>query len=169
MALLRKKTIAATPPQTTLDQCQPCNYEGKQIPATKYYCDCEELLCTSCVIVHGKFKANRLHRIVDRGDRNVQMRSAQGGIQENEYCKEHPDKMLMYKCDQHRTLICANCVVKDHSWCKVIVVTELSRKFDDSLDTPHGELSTLSLDQAATPTPVSADRVPSEASREVSP
>ena len=36
------------------DMCQPCTFEDKQIKATKYCRDCEELLCTSCVAVHGK-------------------------------------------------------------------------------------------------------------------
>jgi len=46
--------------------CQPCCIEGKQSPAVKYCHDCEELLCSPCLDVHGKLKATRNHRIVDK-------------------------------------------------------------------------------------------------------
>jgi len=112
-----------------LSNCQPCCIEGKQSPAAKYCRDCEELLCSACLDVHGKLKATRNHQIVDKSLDATVLENVKEAREVTEYCSEHTTEVIKYECVSHETLICENCFVKDHCSCNVTVITEVSKEF----------------------------------------
>ena len=111
------------------NMCQPCTFENKQIEATKYCCDCEELLCMSCVAVHGKFKANRHHRIVDKTERDVNSDNTGGVVGTREMCSEHSTEPIKYECVSHNSLICGHCIVEKHGKCNLNILSESAKEF----------------------------------------
>jgi len=135
-------------PQKISNLCQPCCIEGIQSPAVKYCHDCEELLCSPCLDVHGKLKATRNHRIVDKSlEATVDL---QENVEENnevtEYCSEHPTKIIEYECVSHEKLICGHCIVKDHRSCSVNIISEVSKQFieGEGIKIFHEKLESLS-------------------------
>jgi len=111
-----------------LSNCQPCCIEGKQSPAVKYCRDCEELLCSPCLDVHGKLKATRNHQIVDKS-LEATLDLLEEAREVTEYCSEHTTEVIKYECVSHETLICGHCIVKEHLSCNVNVITEVSTDF----------------------------------------
>jgi len=135
-------------PQKISNLCQPCCIEGIQSPAVKYCLDCEELLCSPCLDVHGKFKATRNHRIVDKSlEATVDLLE---NVEENdevtEYCSEHPTKMVEYECVSHEKLICGHCIVKEHRSCNLNIISEVSKEFieGEEIKIFHEKLESLS-------------------------
>ena len=149
-------TCKATPDQAEVHEYyrepvnvfQPCNYEGNQSPATKYCCDCEELLCTSCVTVHGKFKAFRHHRIVDKNDKEASSHDTDYLNVKKEVCGHHPTEQIKYECVSHKNFICGHCVVKEHQACKVNIISEVAKEFIEGTELRqlHDVLNSLSLE-----------------------
>jgi len=111
------------------DMCQPCTFEDKQIKATKYCRDCEELLCTSCVAVHGKLKATRHHRIVENTERDVNSDNTGGVVGTRGMCSEHPTEPIKYECVSHNSLICGHCIVEEHGTCNLNILSESVKEF----------------------------------------
>jgi len=111
------------------NMCQPCLFEDKQIEATQYCCDCEELLCTSCVAVHSKFKATRHHRIVDKTDRDDNSDNTGGVIGPREMCSEHSTEPIKYECVSHNSLICGHCIVEKLEKCNLNILSESAKEF----------------------------------------
>ena len=123
-------------------------FEGKQLDATKYCCDCEELLCASCHAVHGKFKANRHHRIVDKNDRAASHDDTGDMNVVNEMCKDHPSEPIKYECVPHESLICGHCVVREHRECNVTILSKVTKEFIEGpeLNQLNDTLNSLSLE-----------------------
>ena len=111
-----------------VSNCQPCCIEGKQSPAVKYCRDCEELLCSPCLDVHGKFKATRNHQIVDKS-LEATLDLLEEAREVTEYCSEHTTEVIKYECVSHETLICGHCIVKEHLSCNVNIISEVSKGF----------------------------------------
>ena len=128
--------------------CQPCKFEGKQLEANKYCCDCEELLCTSCVAVHGKFKATRHHRIVDRNDRGPGNHDTGDVNLVSEMCTDHPSESIKYECVSHKSFICGHCAVREHRACNVNIISEAAKEFIEGpeLKQLNDTLNSLSLE-----------------------
>ena len=130
------------------DVCQPCNFEGKHQEAHKYCCDCEELLCSSCVAVHGKLKATRHHRIVDKNDRAASNVDPGDFNMVSGLCSDHPTEPIKYECVSHESFICGHCAVREHRACNVNILSEAAKEFVEGpeLKQLHQTLSSLSLE-----------------------
>ena len=127
--------------------CQPCCFEGKQIPAVKYCRDCEELLCSPCLDVHGKFKANRNHRIDDKSLEATVLENVGQVNEVTEYCDEHATEIIKYECVSHEKLICGHCIVKEHRSCNVNIISEVSKEFIEGQGIKIFQLKLESLSQ----------------------
>jgi len=130
------------------DVCQPCKFEGLHQEACKYCCDCGELLCSSCVAVHGKLKATRHHRIVDKNDRAASNVDPGDLNMVSDMCSDHPTEPIKYECVSHESFICGHCAVREHRACNVNILSEAAREFVEGpeLKQLHATLNSLSLE-----------------------
>ena len=94
--------------------CDPCNRTSKSTSAVKYCSDCEEFLCSDCLIYHGKLKASLSHHVVDANVTDDQ------SFVVNKECPTHKDMTLDFFCTNHDSICCKSCIASMHSTCENI-------------------------------------------------
>ncbi|XP_078602835.1 uncharacterized protein LOC144876915 [Branchiostoma floridae x Branchiostoma japonicum] len=98
--------------------CTVCE-DGK---SAQFYClDCADYLCQTCNDMHGRFKANRSHKVVTVQDLQSGKAAAELRARETSKCEDHHELNKFY-CDTCHRVICLHCVVtahKDHQYVEI--------------------------------------------------
>ena len=103
--------------------CDPCNKTSKSSFAVKYCSDCEEFLCSDCLIYHGKLKSSVSHHVVD-----VNVTDDQSFVV-NKECPTHKDMTLDFFCSDHDSICCKSCTASmRHRTCENIKPVEVGAK-----------------------------------------
>ncbi|XP_035681524.1 tripartite motif-containing protein 2-like [Branchiostoma floridae] len=95
--------------------CTVCEVGNK----AQFYClECTDYLCQTCNDMHGRFKANRSHKVQDlqSGKAAAELRA-----RETSKCEDHHELNKFY-CDTCHRVICLHCVVtahKDHQYVEI--------------------------------------------------
>ena len=105
--------------------CGKC--EG-DVPAVSWCVECQDSLCSNCDEVHGKWKNYREHKTmpveesVEHRQKLSKLEPLQSTLnlsltahgQKPEYCKTHTKQTLDLYCKTCSSLICRDCILKDH-------------------------------------------------------
>ncbi|XP_053374847.1 E3 ubiquitin-protein ligase TRIM33-like [Mercenaria mercenaria] len=99
--------------------CTPCGEGNISEEAVKYCPDCQEYLCTTCTIHHGRQKATRSHKLLDRDT------AKQGSVPAvTTKCRYHPDRDIEMYCEGHDMVYCLKCIATDHRACSGVTGIE---------------------------------------------
>ncbi|XP_035675222.1 tripartite motif-containing protein 3-like [Branchiostoma floridae] len=90
--------------------------------SAQFYCvECPDYLCQTCNDMHGRFKANRSHKVVTVQDLQSGKAAAELRSRETSKCEDHQELNKFY-CDTCHRVICLHCVVtahKDHQYVEI--------------------------------------------------
>lgn len=119
---LERRAIKYTRPKTEIfkakNPCSPCSRENKQVEAPKYCPECDENLCSDCVILHGKFQLLKAHNVVDVNKTSEAENSTEKAeLKLSNTCTKHAGKPLNLFCSHHDEVICTACVAMGHKQC----------------------------------------------------
>ncbi|XP_045173232.2 uncharacterized protein LOC123534850 [Mercenaria mercenaria] len=99
--------------------CTPCGEGDVREEAVKYCPDGQEYLCTTCTIHHGRQKATRSHKLLDRDTAKQGLVSAV-----TTKCRYHPDRNIEMYCAGHDMVYCLKCIATDHRACSGVTGIE---------------------------------------------
>ncbi|XP_053388737.1 uncharacterized protein LOC128551841 [Mercenaria mercenaria] len=91
--------------------CTPCGEDSVREEAIKYCQECQEYLCAMCTKHHGRPKATRTHRLVDKND------AKQSSFVVKTKCHYHPDRDIEMYCEAHDMVYCTMCIATEHRSC----------------------------------------------------
>ncbi|XP_035675221.1 tripartite motif-containing protein 2-like [Branchiostoma floridae] len=95
--------------------------------SAQFYCvECPDYLCQTCNDMHGRFKANRSHKVVTVQDLQSGKAAAELRARETSKCEDHQELNKFY-CDTCHRVICLHCVVtahKDHQYVEIEKASE---------------------------------------------
>ncbi|XP_035675220.1 tripartite motif-containing protein 2-like [Branchiostoma floridae] len=90
--------------------------------SAQFYCvECPDYLCQTCNDMHGRFKANRSHKVVTVQDLQSGKAATELRARETSKCEDHQELNKFY-CDTCHRVICLHCVVtahKDHQYVEI--------------------------------------------------
>ncbi|XP_045212848.2 uncharacterized protein LOC123563843 [Mercenaria mercenaria] len=98
--------------------CTPCGEDNIREEAFKYCPECQEYLCTTCTRHHGRQKATRAHKLLDRDD------AKQGPLIAKTKCYYHPDQDIEMYCGTHDMVYCVMCIATEHRSCEGVIRIE---------------------------------------------
>ncbi|XP_053376034.1 transcription intermediary factor 1-beta-like [Mercenaria mercenaria] len=99
--------------------CTPCGEGNIREEAVKYCPDCQEYLCATCTIHHGRLKATRSHNVLDR---NAAKQASVIAVTTK--CRYHPDRDIEMYCAGHDMIYCLKCIATDHRACSGVTGIE---------------------------------------------
>ncbi|XP_045165599.2 uncharacterized protein LOC123529352 [Mercenaria mercenaria] len=112
--------------------CTPCGEANIREEAVKYCLDCQQYMCTTCSTYHGRQKATRFHKLLDRD--TAKPVSAK--------CLYHPNRDIEMYCGTHDMVYCSKCIATKHRAC--CGVTDIDEIKTGSV--PHKEIRRIQND-----------------------
>ena len=110
--------------------CQPCQGEGDTEQAEGYCENCNQYICSSCIKVHRKFAGTKHHVIKSKAEMPKLLTIRSDPC--TELCDVHKNEIVKYYCKEHDSVGCRDCMVLDHTSCKVQLVADVSCNYDDN-------------------------------------
>ena len=124
-------------------ECKSC---GEQAPVVAWCCDCDGVICQSCLSHHEKLAVFRGHHII-RKDKKYKKCKEESSEEESEpimkrpvKCTRHASQELKYWCSQCSELVCPECLIEAHKDHDKSLSVEEARH---SLETKMDELASL--------------------------
>nr|KAG5685737.1 hypothetical protein BaRGS_019146 [Batillaria attramentaria] len=108
------------------------------VAATSVCFDCHDMLCQSCVKVHGKLSGTRMHTVETLASLTPQRLAASRPA----LCPSHEDERARLFCPTHEASICLLCATSDHRACQE--VTKLETKLEEAAKVLNELVSVLS-------------------------
>ncbi|XP_053388738.1 myosin heavy chain, clone 203-like [Mercenaria mercenaria] len=102
--------------------CTPCGEDSVREEAIKYCQECQEYLCAMCTKYHGRLKATRAHRLLDKDN------DRQSSFVAKTRCRYHPDRDIEMYCEAHDMVYCTLCIATEHRPCDGV------NKIEDKLE-----------------------------------
>ena len=96
------------------------------VAAVSMCLNCGDMLCPSCVTVHGKLSATKYHRVEDLTSMTVEKLAANRPAT----CAVHDDEVSKLFCPTHGVSICLFCATADHRQCPD--VTKLETRMEEA-------------------------------------
>jgi len=122
-----------------VQHCDLCAEGDENIPAETYCTVCNEFMCTPCATVHQRSRSSRNHKLVDiESMPRKRSEKSQGYV--SEYCKDHPRELVKYYCPTHGDLLCGDCIVKKNHLCKMEVIVDVSKGYENSTEFKQHEV-----------------------------
>lgn len=91
--------------------CTPCGEGNIREEAVKYCPQCQEHLCVACTRHHGRQRATRSHKLLDKSDTN------QGSsVTITAKCLYHQDREIEMYCGTHDMVYCSKCIATEHRY-----------------------------------------------------
>ncbi|XP_060556531.1 E3 ubiquitin-protein ligase TRIM56-like isoform X2 [Ruditapes philippinarum] len=100
-------------------KCEPCLFENIEKEASTFCMDCSEHLCASCAREHRKNKLSRDHKLFEGEDISDKFTTI-AIMKKMMHCPDHPDTVVMYKCEDHEKYICVTCLAECHRKCYTV-------------------------------------------------
>ncbi|XP_060606183.1 E3 ubiquitin-protein ligase TRIM56-like [Ruditapes philippinarum] len=100
-------------------KCEPCLFENIEKEASTFCMDCSEHLCASCAREHRKNKLSRDHKLFEGEDISDKFTTI-AIMKKMMHCPDHPDTVVMYKCEDHEKYICVTCLAECHRKCNTV-------------------------------------------------
>ncbi|XP_060556511.1 protein wech-like [Ruditapes philippinarum] len=100
-------------------KCEPCLFENIEKEASTFCTDCSEHLCASCAREHRKNKLSRNHKLFEGEDISDKFTTI-AIMKKMMNCPDHPDTVVMYKCEDHEKYICVTCLAECHRKCNTV-------------------------------------------------
>lgn len=121
-----------------LTYCQPCQSDGKRLPAEGYCKTCGEYLCKECFSIHTKPSPLKHHVLL--GKSSLQQHSSSGGAASTKSsvvtigCPDHKEEIVKFFCPSHDSVLCGVCAVLSHKTCAVEYIpdSKFAQKYKDS-------------------------------------
>ncbi|XP_045172409.2 uncharacterized protein LOC123534301 [Mercenaria mercenaria] len=99
--------------------CTPCGEDNIRVEADKYCVECQEYMCTTCTRHHGRPKATRSHKLLDKDA--VKQGSV---VATTTKCLYHSDRDIEMYCEAHDMVYCAKCIATEHRACSGVTNIE---------------------------------------------
>jgi len=116
-----------------IHNCDLCAEGDENIPAETYCPVCDEYLCTPCATTHQRSRSSRNHQLVEK-ESVPRKRSEKDQEYVNEYCRDHPRELVKYYCPIHGDLLCGDCIVTNNHTCKMEVISNVSKGYENSAE-----------------------------------
>ncbi|XP_060576978.1 uncharacterized protein LOC132734291 [Ruditapes philippinarum] len=110
--------------------CQPCKGDGDTVQAEAYCENCNEFICPSCIKAHRKLAGTKNH-VIKSKDEMPTVLSIQSAPC-TELCDVHKNEIVKFYCQDHESVGCGDCMVLEHTSCKVQLVSVVSCNYDES-------------------------------------
>lgn len=99
--------------------CDPCTEADSALPATKYFSDCKERLCTACAESYSRFRAFKSHHVISLSSVGSNIT-----LSAKKICNVHIDMLLDYYCTDHDVVCCRACIPQAHRKCENVLPLE---------------------------------------------
>ncbi|XP_045167572.2 protein wech-like [Mercenaria mercenaria] len=109
--------------------CQPCQCDGVDILADGYCKTCNEYFCSFCLKLHKRLSISKAHVIIHK-DRMPKVPYNSDPCLE--LCTIHKAEIVKSYCQRHDSVGCNDCMIVDHTSCKIQLVTEVSSNYGNS-------------------------------------
>ncbi|XP_052811354.1 uncharacterized protein LOC128238996 isoform X2 [Mya arenaria] len=83
--------------------------------------------------VHGK-QLQPIASAMDKNCMSASMSDQSNDEESYEPCEKHPKEFIKYFCSKHDALICGHCLAFDHRSCSVILISDLSKSENGSVN-----------------------------------
>jgi hypothetical protein len=110
--------------------CQPCKVDGDTVLAEGFCENCNEFLCSSCIKAHRKLAVTKNHVIKSKDEMPTVLSTQSDPC--TELCDVHKNEIVKFYCQDHDSVGCGDCMVLEHTSCKVQLVSNVSCNYDDS-------------------------------------
>ncbi|XP_060555784.1 uncharacterized protein LOC132716508 [Ruditapes philippinarum] len=117
--------------ESSVRLCQPCQRDGDTVQADGYCDNCNEFICTSCTKAHRKLATTK-HHVIKPKDEISTYESQSDPC--TELCDVHVNEIVKFYCQEHDSVGCGDCMVLQHTSCKVQLVSDVSSNYDNSVD-----------------------------------
>ncbi|XP_060606824.1 uncharacterized protein LOC132759118 [Ruditapes philippinarum] len=111
--------------------CQPCQRDGDTVQADGYCENCNEFICSSCIKAHRKLATTKNHVIKLKDEMPTYQTKSDPCT---ELCDVHVNEIVKFYCQEHDSVGCGDCMVLQHTSCKVQLVSDVSSNYDNSID-----------------------------------
>ncbi|XP_053392044.1 E3 ubiquitin-protein ligase TRIM71-like [Mercenaria mercenaria] len=112
--------------------CTPCEEGNIREEAVKHCPECQEYLCTACTMHHGRQKATRTHKLLERDE------AKKGSLVAKTKCHYHPDREIEMYCGKHDMVYCVMCIATEHRLCEgVNRIEDESKSLVDQTEINH--------------------------------
>ncbi|XP_060580576.1 uncharacterized protein LOC132737327 [Ruditapes philippinarum] len=116
--------------ETSAISCQPCQRDGDTAQAEGYCENCNEFICSSCIKAHRKLAVSTNHVIKFKDEMPTYQTQSDPCT---ELCDVHANEIVKFYCHVHDTVGCGDCMVLQHTACKVQLVSDVSSNYDNSV------------------------------------
>ncbi|XP_060607806.1 uncharacterized protein LOC132759945 [Ruditapes philippinarum] len=117
--------------ETSAISCQPCQRDGDTAQADGYCENCNEFICSSCIKAHRKLAVTTNHVIKSKDEMPTYQTQSDPCT---ELCDVHVNEIVKFYCQEHDSVGCGDCMVLQHTSCKVQLVSDVSSNYDNSVD-----------------------------------
>ncbi|XP_060576981.1 uncharacterized protein LOC132734294 [Ruditapes philippinarum] len=112
--------------------CQPCKGDGDTVQAEGYCENCNEFICSSCIKAHRKLAGTKNHVIKSKDEMPTVLSTQSAPC--TELCDVHMNEIVKFYCQDHDSVGCGDCMVLEHTSCKVQLVSDVSCNYDNGDD-----------------------------------
>ncbi|XP_060580570.1 uncharacterized protein LOC132737322 [Ruditapes philippinarum] len=117
--------------ESSVRLCQPCQRDGDTVQAEGYCDNCNEFICSSCIKAHRKLATTKYH-VIKSEDEMPRYQTQTDPC--TELCDVHVNEIVKFYCQEHDSVGCGDCMVLQHTSCKVQLVSDVSSNYGFNVD-----------------------------------
>ncbi|XP_060588313.1 E3 ubiquitin-protein ligase TRIM71-like [Ruditapes philippinarum] len=111
--------------------CRPCQRDNETVHAEGYCETCNEHICSSCITAHRKLASTKSHIIKSKEEMPTNQAESDPCT---ELCDVHVNEIVKFYCQEHDSVGCGDCMVLQHTSCKVQLVSDISSNYENGDD-----------------------------------
>ncbi|CAH1800132.1 unnamed protein product [Owenia fusiformis] len=111
-------------------ECDTCMQGEEHSSAVARCVECAEYLCETCQKYHGRMRSTKSHKCIKlTGDLEKDSKIVIDSlVHRNIECPKHTDQPLKFYCKTHKTPVCRDCCMTDHSGHPCVNIEDVAKE-----------------------------------------